>query len=346
VGSFALTHGTASLIACSLFWSLGFHCWAPLREALALNLSDAAKGARLGQLRSVDGVGSLLGLGTFFLLLPGLGFRWLFVLAGLVAMAGGMVSFPMAPVEAPIDQPRWVWKRKYLLYYLLAFLSSYRRFFWTFSRYALVREFGVDAKSISVLMMVNTALSLFVCPLIGRTVDRIGDRRSLTLTFAGLVVVLAGYALSGYANTPPRVALANPLESKAVVPVVEATGDAGTDDALDSPARRFSPWVWFLFALFVLDNLVAPFSLASSTYLNKIAESGDLRPTLSMWVTMDHIVAVVMPLISGSLWDRVGYQWVFAGCTLIALAAMGVTQLVPDDAKRKGKEGIKGERGD
>ena len=329
VGSFSLTRGTASLIACSLLWSVGFHCWSPLREALALNLSDAAKGARLGQLRSVDGLGTLAGLGAFYLLFRYLGFRPLFVLAGLVAVVGGMVSFPMAPVEAPLDQPRWVWKRKYGLYYLLAFLLSYRRFFWTFSRYALVREFRVDAPNLSLLAIANTLLSLFVCPAIGRAVDRIGERRSLTLTFAGLAVVLAGYALSGYMKPPAADPPASFLESRASLP-----GSPGAEEPLSPPARRFSPWVWFLFGLFVLDNLTAPFSLAATTYLNKIAAPEDLRPTLSVWVTMDHIVAVIMPLVSGYLWDRVGYQSVFAACAVIAVAAVGVSQGVPEEASK------------
>lgn len=303
ISSFSLAQTVTHLILCSLVWSLGFHCWWPLRDALALTLSDEAKGTRLGQLRSVDGFGSLLGLGTFYWLFPVLGFRPLFVLAGGVALLGGLLSFPMAPVEVPVDQPRWAWKRKYGLYYALAFLLSYRLFFFVFSRYALVREFHVPAEDISVLMMVNTALSLFICPLIGRTVDRIGERRSLGVTFAGLALVFSGYACG-----------------------------------------RNVRW---LKLLYVLDPLFATFSLASSTYLNKIAGPEDLRPALSMSMTIGHVVAVVMPLLSGHLWDQVGHRWVFAICTGLALVGLVVSGLVPESAgELKGRRGTKRRGGD
>jgi hypothetical protein len=52
-------------------------------------------------------------------------------------------------------------------------------------------------------------------------------------------------------------------------------------------------------------------------YLNNIADSPeDIAPTLSMGLTMDHAVSMLIPLGGGLLWAKFGYSWVFvsAGC--------------------------------
>jgi len=78
--------------------------------------------------------------------------------------------------------------------------------------------------------------------------------------------------------------------------------------------------VRLLQALYVIDSAFFVFTVALTTYVNRIAPPAEHTPTLSMGVAMNHIAAVTMPLAGGLLWNYVGYQWVFI---LGAAAAAG-----------------------
>ncbi len=61
--------------------------------------------------------------------------------------------------------------------------------------------------------------------------------------------------------------------------------------------------------------------MARTTYLKKIAvDPGDITPTISLGITIDHLVAMSLPVLSGIIWERYGYQWVFLMAGAIALA--------------------------
>lgn len=60
--------------------------------------------------------------------------------------------------------------------------------------------------------------------------------------------------------------------------------------------------------------------MARTTYLRKIAQSdADVTPTLSMGISMDHIVSMTIPALGGLVWELFGYQYVFVGAAVIAL---------------------------
>lgn len=88
----------------------------------------------------------------------------------------------------------------------------------------------------------------------------------------------------------------------------------------------FSTQVVVLYALFVLDNLMFATRIARTTYLNRIAvEKSDIPATLSLGVSIDHAVSMTMPLIGGALWSSFGYQAVFLGAALVAVANFAVS---------------------
>ena len=68
-----------------------------------------------------------------------------------------------------------------------------------------------------------------------------------------------------------------------------------------------APRVEWLYVLYTLDNLLYQSTTCLSTYLQKIADPEDLMPTLSMGVSVNHIAAVLVPLIGGYLWSRFAY---------------------------------------
>ncbi len=288
--------GIGSLIAVSVFWSLGFHGWMPPREALALGLSDEHKGKRLGELRSVDSVGMLMGIGLVFLAISMLGFRLMYICASVMVIIGGLVMFLIVDRTRVVKQPRFVLKKRYAIYYILAFLQGCRRqIFMTFAVFALVYRYGTSARSISVLMFINTVANMILAPVVGRIIDRIGERKALSASFMGLALIFWGYA-----------------------------------------TIKIRP---ILYVLYCADNLIFLLGIAMTTYLNKIAEPEDIRPALSMGITVDHVAAVIMPLVGGILWARFSYVLIFQIGAVVALVSLAVCQKVTSEGSAPRQSG-------
>ena len=81
---------------------------------------------------------------------------------------------------------------------------------------------------------------------------------------------------------------------------------------------------WVAAGLYILDNLLFNFSMAIKTYFQKVADKEDIAPSMAVGFTINHIAAVVLPVIGGVLWI-VDYRIPFvAGAALsgISLAAV------------------------
>ena len=73
-------------------------------------------------------------------------------------------------------------------------------------------------------------------------------------------------------------------------------------------------------ACFVADQLLFAVRMARTTYLNRIVDSPeDLAPTISMGLTLDHAVSMLIPLGGGLLWTYYGYLPVFIASGIIAV---------------------------
>ena len=81
-----------------------------------------------------------------------------------------------------------------------------------------------------------------------------------------------------------------------------------------------------LYALYCLDNLIFFGGIALTTYAHKIAPPDELKPTLSMGVTMNHVAAVAAPLIGGYAWLVFGYEIIFISGAILAFVSLVVTQ--------------------
>lgn len=61
-----------------------------------------------------------------------------------------------------------------------------------------------------------------------------------------------------------------------------------------------SPWV--VAGLYVVEQFFFNFTINLRTYFQKIADPRDIAPTMALGVTINHIAAVIVPLIGGLLW--------------------------------------------
>ncbi|MDQ1328253.1 MAG: transporter [Candidatus Poribacteria bacterium] len=295
IGSFSQIHTVPALVFWAVFWSLGFHCWAPLQPAMVLSLTkDAGKGRRLGQISRINSIASLLGMGLIYFLGKTQSIiRPMFLVAGIsIAIAAVLVLLVSRKTDPGTKMPRLIMKKQYRYYYALTFLEGCRKqVFITFAIFVMIRVFETPVNRIALLMVINGILGLIFAPIIGRIVDRIGERISLSMSNLSLIGVFIGYAL---------------------VKNVHA-----------------------LYVLYCLDSFIYMFNVAQTTYLNKIALPEDVRPALSMGTTMNHAAAVTVPLIGGLLWEALDrYDIIFYGGSVVVFIAFVVVQFLWSDGKK------------
>ena len=276
----------SALALYSVVWSIGFHCWIPIEQSLALSLSPAGgKGRWLGQLRSVHSVGMLLTIGACILLLPHLRYDGLFVAAGAVTVLGGAALLFIRRSTRIAGERSFVFRRQYFLYYLLNFLQGCRKqMFITFAIFALVKIHGMPVETTMILVLINQSLITLTGPMMGRMIDKLGERVMLSVSYLVLIFVFLGYAMVENRET--------------------------------------------LYALYCIDNLIFFGSIALTTYIHKIAPEEDLKPTISMGITMNHVAAVIAPVAGGLAWHFFGYQVIFFCGAALAFASLICSQWI------------------
>lgn len=196
IGSYCMVDSLTLLIVFSLVWSVGIHGWMPLSPSMTLSLADDGKqGRRLGQMNSVGAFGTICGMAMVFGMAKVLHFKSIFIMAGLAVAAGAVAVSMISKDIGHKEKPRFVWKRRYSLYYLLVFLEGCRKqVFITFAIFVLVRQFHAPLRVIALLMILNSLTNLLLAPRVGRLIDRVGERPVLATCYALLIPVFIGYA--------------------------------------------------------------------------------------------------------------------------------------------------------
>jgi predicted MFS family arabinose efflux permease len=212
---FAVTNSFASVIVPTIIGSIGFHSWLQLQDALGLSLArPGEEGSVLGRFRGIGFAGTLVALIGVWAILFAVGqrsgdlaasqgpwLRGLYVAAGICAVIGAIaiVRFPVSEAarKAARTAPAITWRREYGLYYWLSFLDGSRmQIYFAFAPFVLVEEFGIDAVTLTALLIVSALVSWQAGPIVGKLVDRYGEKRMLTVGYSFHLLVFLGFALS------------------------------------------------------------------------------------------------------------------------------------------------------
>lgn len=260
-GLFPFEYG---LYVTTVIMSIGFHYFETINNSLSLQwLNRKQAPAVLGQLVSIKALASLFTYAIIWLLFSFFTIAYwqaylIFGGLGLLIVLWLWLNFPK--FENPVEQhKKLVFRKIYWLYYLLTFFSGARRqIFMVFAGFMMVEKFGYSAADIASLFMINHLANLYIAPKIGRWIGRIGERKALSLEYAGLIFVFIGYAL-----------------------VDDATIAAG---------------------LYVIDHLFFALAIALKTFFQKIADPKDIASSSGVSFTINHIAAVVIPIVFGIVW--------------------------------------------
>jgi hypothetical protein len=280
-----------------VIWSTGAHLYMAISPSIGLRLAKAGQeGRRLGQLGFLESLGSLTGM--FFVYWGAsrwqVSFGLIFGLAGSFALLAALFLFLIKPrplVKAP---RRLIFKRKYWLFYSLNIVFGARKqIFLTFAPWVLIRIFNCGIETFALLGIIGTILSLGFRPLLGRVIDAWGEKVIIATESLILVCLslLYGFSQAWFSD---RLALI------------------------------------IIMACFVTDQLLFAVRMARTTFLNRIVDSPEeLTPTISMGLTLDHAVSMLIPVGGGLLWAQYGYVPVFVASGIIAVLNFGLALLIP-----------------
>lgn len=295
-------HNWWLMLLFTICWGIGSHIIMPIKASLTMGFGGTTKRARrLGQVGAVAIVGTILGSGIVWLVFDRMGgdapavdglaviekwqFDITFYIAALACVLAGAYFLSLRNVGSHTRRPTFVFKRKYWLYYVLNVLFGARKqVFMTFGRWVLVTVFRQAPSTFAKLSITASVIGIGFTPLVGRLTDRLGERIILVVDSFVLMLVCFGYAMARHLGLSEAGAL------------------------------------MLVFICYVVDQLFFAVGLARETYMSKIAETpSDLTASLSVGVSINHIVAMSVPALGGLLWSAYGYEWVFVAAGVVAM---------------------------
>ncbi len=293
---------TLAFFSVSFYWmmpwlfmySLGQHLFMPLSQSISMELARPGEtGKRLGQMSALRNASAIAGSAIVFVGFQylDLGFASTMVLAAASILVAGVSLYKMTPDVPQHHKVHLKLYREYRLYYILCVLFGTRKqLFLTFAPWVLVTIFAQPTSMIARLLTIGGAVGIIVQPMIGRMIDRKGERFALSFEAVVLVFVCAGYAFA-----------------KDYLPIGVA---------------------FIVVAVcFLLDQTLMSFNMARSTYMKKIAmDPSHITPSLTMAVSIDHVFSISIAILGGILWRHVGFQAVFIAGMVIAVVNWVVAQ--------------------
>ena len=290
--------------------SLGMHLFMPLNDAISMDLAEKGKvGETLGKLKGVNTLFSMAAAVLVFF-----GFRTGFFsfrsgtilpfALGAVTTAAAVVLLVMMVCSMPrgegVKNHKLLFRKRYMPYYMVTLAyGCQKRIKIVFAPWVIINLLGQGADTVALLTIVVHLAGTWLAPVIGRMLDRLGVKKML---LAEAVYIAVSFLTMGW--------LAGML----------AGGSFGLS----------SPLTWLVYGAYVLCVLFEQFNMVHSYMMRSIAlDPGEVTRTLSVGLSVDHVMAIIASPIMGVIWKTWGVQYVFAAAMLSALlqvAAAAMTE--------------------
>jgi predicted MFS family arabinose efflux permease len=284
-----------------VLWSTGEHLVMPVRQSISLHAARKGKeGLAMGTTASVANIGQVVGhyiVPVLFIILratgafggsrsegtigPGEGlfgyYRSAFLIAAVLMLVGVFLSYRIAGADKPVRRPRLFFRKRYWRYYVLeAFFGARKQVFFTFAPYVLIIKYGARAEFIATLYGIWSLATIFIGPLFGKLLDKVGHRVIIIVDAILLALLCLIY---GFAH---RVL---PLGTAFVVVSI----------------------------VFVVDAILFVVRLARAMYARTLSDSPEeVTAALSTGISVNHLISILIAVAGGFLWERLGMETLFS----------------------------------
>lgn len=287
-----LSPSIAMMTAWMMIWSLSEHLFMPVESTMGLHLAhDGKHGKRLGQISGSRNLAMIFG--SLVVILWAHFFSTDNIYMWLYTLAaifsiGGAIAF----LRVHLDAEKSVKKRRFIL------RIEYRFFY-----------------ILNILFGARKQIFLTFGPWVLVTV--FGSSPEIMATLIMISSIAGVIFRQAFGVLTDKIGEKKMFLADAVILLFVCAGFA------------LSKNIYLLYTLFIIDNLMFATRIARTTYLNKIAvEKSDIPATISVGITMDHVVSMTIPFFGGLLWAAYGYQAVFIAASSVAFASFLVALFV------------------
>ena len=184
----------------TVIMSVGFHYMETLNQSLTLQWIPKEKAPLvLGKVTAVRAFMGILVFGFIYLSMTffDLEYKTVYLIGGVTTCLIAVFAWFLFDhfKEEVLQEKKIVLRKQYWLFYVLTFLAGARRqIFIVFAGFLLVEKFGLHVENMVLLLIVNSALNMYIGPKIGRFVSHFGERITLKIEYIGLIIVFTSYA--------------------------------------------------------------------------------------------------------------------------------------------------------
>lgn len=278
------------MVSVLFIYSMGQHVYIPLVNSIGMSFAkDGELGRKLGRLSSANTIALVCSSALLWWLFKYVKVSYMvsFTIGTAAFLIAAMLLFIINPGQTVKLKNRFIYRKEYNLFYWLSVLHGARKqIFITFAPWVLVDVFEQKVTTMTMLFFIISTAGIFLKPFVGFLIDKVGERIVLSWEATILILLCLGYVF------------ADSLFSRNVAIIIVS-------------------------ACYVMDQSLNAVSMARVTYMKKIAvDDGDVSPTLSMGVSVDHVVSMFIPAVAGYVWHingTNGYKYVFIGGAFIAI---------------------------
>jgi MFS family permease len=277
------------VILIMFIYSMGQHIFMPLSGSIGMSFAPPGEMGRvLGRLSSIGNIAVVFSSAALWLLykFAHISFRTAFTIGAAAFVMSAVFLCFIKPTQTVHVKNRYVFRKEYSLYYWLCMLYGARKqIFITFGPWVLVEVFKQPVATMTLLFFIVAVIGIFVKPWVGHLIDKVGERIVLSTEAFLFFLTCLGYAFAENLF-PPAIA------------------------------------VFFIYVCYVVDITLDSVFMARTTYMKKIAlKPEDVSPSLSLGISIDHVVTIFLPILGGLAWSRSGaggYKYVFLGGAVVA----------------------------
>lgn len=292
--------------------SSGNHLFMPIKDSIGMSLiEDENIGKRMGQYKGVTTAFTMLASIFVFL-----GFRtgffsfetkikWIFILSALILLIVFVLLFVLQRlIKQPIKSNKkinFVFRKEYKYYYILVVMwGVQKQIMLVYGPWVLIDILNKRADTLAVLSIIGSFVGMFFIPALGRWIDRFGLKKLLYADALSFIFVYLFYGLLSAGFASGRLATIG-------VPVILA------------------------YILFIVDRMSTQMGMIRTIYLRSIAvKTSDITPTLSLGLSLDHIVSIACAFVGGIVWGLWGPQYIFFLAASLSLVNLYVARRVKE----------------
>ena len=222
-----------------------------------------------------------------------------------IGVNSGSIEKDMAWMP-PREKGKLVIKKEFTNYYLLTFaFGIQKRIRMVFALWMFTQLLEKKADFTAILLIASAVVGIFVSPQMGKLLDRMGQKKAVMFEGAYMLVIFTiyGFVAKGFAEG--SLLLTNMV-------------------------------LYFSIGLFVLADLTKFFEFFHNFAMRKMAtDEKDISPTLSVGQAIDHVMAITLSPLFGTMWAHFGPQSVFWTCAAFSVVQFLIAPRLPESDPAK-----------